>query len=81
MVAFLAFAAFGLAAEIVFGRVVWGFVFEAVVVGAAVDYWRLRSSSASPERVADRLVFYIVIMAMGLASPGIDAFEAWLGHP
>jgi hypothetical protein len=76
--AVLALAAIGLAGEIVAGRVVFGVAFEVVIVLAATDYWRLRSSSESAERVADRLVVYAAVLAIGVASHGLDVIESFL---
>jgi hypothetical protein len=78
LTAVLALAAVGLVGEVVTGHVVFGLAFGLVVVLAAVDYWRLRASTESPKSVADRLVAYVAVLAIGAASHGLDAIEAML---
>ena len=57
---------------------VLGLAFGLVVVLAAVDYWRLRASTESAQRVADRLVAYLAVLAIGAASHGLDVIEGML---
>jgi polyferredoxin len=74
----LALAAIGMVGEVFGGRVVWGLAYTFVIVWAARDYWRLRSGSSTPQAVADRLVAYILVLAVGVAAPGLDTIEAWI---
>jgi membrane protein YqaA with SNARE-associated domain len=74
----LALAAIGMLGEVFGGRVVWGLAYTFVIACAARDYWRLRSGPSTPQAVADRLVAYILVLAVGVAAPGLDTIETWI---
>jgi hypothetical protein len=58
----------------------WNAVYAFVLVLAIRDWWRWRSSpDMTPREVADQFMPHLLIFAIGVAMPTIDALEAWIG--
>jgi hypothetical protein len=58
----------------------WNAVYAFILALAIRDWWRWRSSvDATPREVADRFMPHLVIFAIGVATPAIDAVVSWIG--
>jgi hypothetical protein len=62
-----------------FGLSLWNAAFAFVLVLALREWSRCRSSvDMTPREAADRIMLPLLVLAIGVASPTFDAFEAWL---
>lgn len=58
----------------------WNAVYAFVLVLAIHDWWRWRSSAdMTPREVADQFMPHLLIFAIGVAMPAMDAVESWIG--
>jgi hypothetical protein len=75
----LVIAVLGFIAEAIVGPFVPGALSAMLVVAAGVDYWRFRARPEPSEAaaLADRLVFYVAVLAL-LHGTGLDAIDAWI---
>jgi hypothetical protein len=81
IIALFAMAAIGIIVGQWFrGAPLLGLILGGIVIEAAWNWWRLRSSAEPVRGVADRLALSMTILALALASAAPwDQFEAWLG--
>jgi hypothetical protein len=58
----------------------WNAAYAFILALAIRDWWRWRSSvDMTPREVADRLMPHLLIFAIGVAMPTIDAVVSWIG--
>jgi hypothetical protein len=58
----------------------WNAAYAFILALAIRDWWCWRSSvDATPREVADRFMPHLVIFAIGVAMPAIDAVVSWIG--
>lgn len=81
---FLIVVAAGITIILIGGAVIqlslWNAVYAFVLVLATRDWWRWRSSvDVTPREVADRFMPHLLIFAIGVAMPALDAVVSWLG--
>lgn len=57
----------------------WNAIYAFALALVICDWWRWRSSDATPREVADQFMAHLVIFAIGVAMPAMQAVEARLG--
>jgi hypothetical protein len=57
---------------VVAGHIIVSMAFAGAMLAAARDWRRLRSGLASPEAVAQRLVFFTLLLTFALALPALE---------